>query len=111
MVKPSDAIQALAYAGVGSGVGAIIAAFISAHSKKGSARAEAADLLTEAAERVARVNIQLDNEVRKLRGDLELVAEAIDKFLGREITSSELRKIARRMRFEDFEEHRDQGAE
>jgi len=95
-MKAGDAVQALAYAGVGSGLGAVVAAVIAARSGRGSARAAAADLLTEAAERVSRMNLQLDSDNRKLRRDLDRVTEGIDRFLNKEITSAELRRLVHR---------------
>lgn len=88
----SEALQALAYAGVGSGAGAVVAAIISARSGKGAARAEAADLLTEAAERVSHMNQELDKENRHLRHELSEITHAIQCFLDKEIDERELRE-------------------
>jgi hypothetical protein len=95
-MKASETVQALAYAGVGSGLGAVVAAVISARSSRGAARAMAADLLVEAAERVSRLNRNLDEENRKLRGELEDITDAVDDFLAGRMDGDELRRISRR---------------
>lgn len=99
MVRSGDALQALAYAGVGSGTGAIIAAVIAARSGKGPARAEAADLLVEAAERVSRMNQDLDKDNRKLRHEITVIVQAVDDFIAKKITEDELFTIVENTRY------------
>lgn len=57
----------LAGLGLGTGTGAIITAIINSRTNKGKARAEAADLLVGAAERVGEFNKRLDVENQELR--------------------------------------------
>ena len=53
--------------GLGASAGAILTALINTRSNKGKSRAEAADLLVGAAERVGRINAEMDVEMRTLR--------------------------------------------
>lgn len=98
-MEVSDAVYALAYAGVGSGLGTIIAAVVSARSQRGPARAQAADLLTEAAERVSNMNHSLDRENRHLRRDLEDLSDAVCDYLDGTLGEDELRAVLRHARF------------
>ena len=99
-MEVSDAVNALAYAGVGSGLGTIIAAVVAARSRHGEARAQAADLITEAAERISNMNRALDRENRSLRKDLEDLADSIDGFLDGTITETDLRAVLRHVKFD-----------
>lgn len=53
--------------GLGASAGAILTALINTRSNKSKSRAEAADLLVGAAERVGRINAEMDVEMRTLR--------------------------------------------
>jgi len=66
-----EVVKIIAGLGLGSGAGAIATAIISSSSQRGKSRAEAADLLVGAAERVGKMNESLDEEVRRLRADLD----------------------------------------
>lgn len=81
----STVITALAYAGVGAGVGSIGAAFISARSGKGEARAHAADMLANGygglADRLDRRNKQLETDNHKLKATLLKLTDTVDALL------------------------------
>lgn len=84
-----EATKLLAGLGLGTGTGAVITALINSHSSKGKARAEAADLLVTAAERVGKFNKELDRENKKLRRDVTHLQLLILQFLEKEITEQE----------------------
>lgn len=101
MFQPDQAIHAASVLGtvmgVGGGIGALIAALFSAKTQKGKARAEAADLLVEAAERVGRMNASLDKENKRLRMSLDsalgLVMDYVDGAVSKDHLLDELRKL------------------
>lgn len=78
-------LAALAYAGIGAGVGSIGAALITAKSGKTEARAHAADLLSEAAgglaDRLAKNNAELDGNNKELKRKVAALTDAIDILL------------------------------
>ena len=53
--------------GLGASAGAVATALINTRSNRGKSRAEAADLLMNAAERVGRFNAELDHDLSKVR--------------------------------------------
>lgn len=75
--------------GLGAGAGAVLTALINARSNKGKSRAEAADLLVGAAERVGRINAELDAEMRALRATLSALRSLTMDFLDERITREE----------------------
>lgn len=81
----STVITALAYAGVGAGVGTIGAAIIQARSSKGESRAHAADLLAEGysgfADRLGADNKSKAGEIKSLRTVLLKLTDATDLVL------------------------------
>ncbi len=85
MVSTAGAITALAYAGVGAGVGSIGAAIISSRAGRGEARAHAADLIADAASslsdrQAATINrLSLENE--KMRKAIMGLADVLDEVL------------------------------
>ena len=89
-MNAEDIIKAISALGVGSGLGAIITSVLAARSTKGKSRAEAADLLVGAAERVGKMNASLDEEVRELRANTDAIFLAMFDYLGENITREEL---------------------
>ena len=81
----SDVLSALAYAGVGVGLGTVGAALIVARSGKGEARAHAADMLATGysgfTDRLAKDNERLVAENLKLRSLLLELGYAVDATL------------------------------
>ena len=70
-MQADEVIKIIAGLGLGSGATAIATAIIQSGSQRGKSRAEAADLLVGAAERVGKMNESLDDEVRRLRADYD----------------------------------------
>lgn len=93
-----DIIKIIAALGVGSGASAVATAVIAAKSGKGRSRAEAADLLVNAAERVGKMNATLDDEVRELKARIDLIQLALFQYLGEEISREELLKRVKELR-------------
>ena len=85
-----DIIKAISALGIGSGIGALITSILTTASNKGKSRAEAADLLVGAAERVGKMNADLDGEVRDLKQRLDNIQLAMLRYLGEEISREEL---------------------
>ena len=75
--------------GLGAGAGAVLTALINTRSNRGKSRAEAADLLVGAAERVGRINAELDAELRALRANLDALKSLTMDFLDKRITQEE----------------------
>lgn len=90
LMPTDEIIKIIAALGVGSGVSAIATAVIAARSTKGKSRAEAADLLIGAAERVGKMNADLDGEVRALKTNIDAIQLAMFEYLGEEISREEL---------------------
>lgn len=67
MSTSEEIIKAISALGIGTSVGAAITALINTRAAKGKSRAEAADLLIGAAERVGRLNADQDQEIRRLK--------------------------------------------
>lgn len=89
----------LAGLGLGTGTGAVITAVINSRNNKGKARAEAADLLVGAAERVGLFNKELDLELRQAKVTLDslhiLIIDFLDGSIERDVfvdAVKELRK-------------------
>lgn len=84
--------------GLGASAGAIIVALINAQSQKGKSRAEAAEVLMSAAERVAVLNKEMDQELRIVKKSLDSAFWLIHQFIEEEITKEELLKHIRELR-------------
>lgn len=85
-----EIIKLVAALGVGSGISAVITAVVAARSGKGKSRAEAADLLIGAAERVGKMNEHLDDQVRELKATIDEIQLSMFQYLGEEISREEL---------------------
>lgn len=85
-----DVIKIIAALGVGSGISAISTAVIASRSQKGKARAEAADLWIGTAERMGKLNSELDEEVRGLKLTVDVMQLAMFDYLGGVISREEL---------------------
>lgn len=66
-MQVEEITKLLAGLGLGTGTGAIVTAIVNSRTNKGKSRAEAADLLVGAAERIGKFNEDLDRENRELR--------------------------------------------
>lgn len=89
-MQADDIARILAGLGVGTGAGAVLTAVINSMSSRGKSRAEAADLLVGAAERVGKLNADLDSEVRDLKAKIDEIQLAMFLYLGEEISREEL---------------------
>ena len=98
MMASDDIIKIIAALGVGSGASAVVTAVIAAKSSKGKSRAEAADLLVTAAERVGKMNASLDDEVRVLKVKIDMIQLAMFQYLGDEIGKEQLLDRIRELR-------------
>lgn len=85
-----DIIKAISALGIGSGLGALVTSILTTASNKGKSRAEAADLLVGAAERVGKLNADLDSELRDLKYRMDKVQMAMLRYLGEEISREQL---------------------
>lgn len=97
-MKVQDVTEAITALGLGSGIGAIVTSLIASRSGKGKARAEAADLLVNAAERVGKMNEGLDADVRRLRGMTDDLNRAMYDYLDDAITKQELMERVKEIR-------------
>lgn len=81
----SGAISALAYAGVGAGVGSIGAAIVSTHASKGESRAHAANLISEAAAGLAERQVEIIDRItqqnERMRQAIILLSDVLDELL------------------------------
>ena len=89
-MRADDIATILAGLGLGTGTGAALTAIINLISSRGKSRAEAADLLVGAAERVGKLNEDLDHEVRELKVAIDQIQIAMLQYLGEEISREEL---------------------
>lgn len=97
-MKLDNILAAITALGLGGSVGAIVTSIITSRSQKGKSRAEAADLLIGAAERVGEMNKMLDTENRKLRSDLDGLIDTVHRFLETRATREELIEKLMRLR-------------
>lgn len=85
MVNVSGAITALAYAGVGAGVGSIGAAIVSTRAGRGESRAHAANLISEAAAGLAERQVEIIDRIsgqnEKMRQAIILLSDVLDDLL------------------------------
>jgi len=93
-----DLTKLLAGLGFGTGAGAAITAIINSQTTKGKSRAEAADLLVGAAERVGKMNADLDTEVRRLKGEMDTVQIALLEYLADGLTREQLLEVIKELR-------------
>lgn len=98
MMQSDELIKLVAALGGGASISAIITALIAARSQKGKSRAEAADLLIGAAERVGKMNAQQDEEIQKLKIKLDAVQYTVFQFLAGDIDRIELLDKMRELR-------------
>lgn len=97
-MNTNEIVGLISALGLGSSLGAIIAAVVSSRSQKGKARAEAADLIMNAAERVGKMNAELHAEIVQLRGDSEDIHRVVYEFLAGRATREELIVLLRKTR-------------
>lgn len=92
-------LQLLSYLGaVLAGTGALVGSVITVRSNKHTSRADAADMITSAAERVSRLNVTLDRENRVLRKNLMEFADLADGFLDKKVSEDVLLSGIRQIR-------------
>lgn len=84
--------------GLGAGMASVMTALINSMTSKGKSRAEAADLLVGAAERVGKLNAELDDEVRSMKLAMDHMQVAMLQFLAEEISREELLKTVKELR-------------
>ena len=81
----TGAVTALAYAGVGAGVGSIGAAVISTHAGKSESRAHAANLISEAAAGLAEKQVEIIDRItqqnERMRQAILLLSDVLDDLL------------------------------
>lgn len=93
-----EVVKIIAALGVGSGASAVLAAVIAARSSKGKSRAEAADLLIGAAERVGKMNLEQDVQIKELKSKMDLIHFAMLDYLSEDITREELLSLIKELR-------------
>ena len=97
-MEVDDLVKILGGLGLGAGSASILSALINSYSSKGKSRAEAADLLVQAAERVGVLNKELDVELREVKRNLNDVFLAMFQYLSEEITREELLEKVKELR-------------
>ena len=79
------AVTALAYAGVGEGVGSIGAAIVSTRAGKGESRAHAANLISEAAAGLAEKQVEIIDRItqqnERMRQAIIMLSDVLDELL------------------------------
>ncbi len=93
-----DVVKIIGGLGLGAGTGAVLTALINSQSTKGKSRAEAADLLVDAAARVGQLNADLDTQLRDTKSRLDRIHLAMIQYLGEEITREELLEEMKELR-------------
>jgi hypothetical protein len=93
-----ELVKLIAALGIGSGVSAVVTAYIAAKSTKGKSRAEAADLLIGAAERVGKMNQDQDALIKELKLKQDLIHAVFLQYLAEEISREELLKVMKELR-------------
>jgi hypothetical protein len=79
MMNADDMLKVLASLGAVGSAATVTTAVIASKSSKGKSRAEAADLLVGAAERVGKMNNSLDDENHRLRTVIHEIHAALIK--------------------------------
>ena len=97
-MQADDVTKILGGLGFGAGAGAVITAIINSQTNKGKSRAEAADILVGAAERIGNLNKEMDKELKQLKKYLDSVFTIIHKYDAEEITKEELLKHIKELR-------------
>lgn len=100
-MQADDIAKVLGTLGLGTAGGAALTAWINAQSSRGKSRAEAADLLVGAAERVGKMNQDMDSEIRKLRNHLDTIKIAMLHYLAEDISREELLGIVKELLNDD----------
>jgi hypothetical protein len=100
MMQADEVAKILAGLGIGTGAGAAVTAIINSLSSRGKSRAEAADLLVGAAERVGKLNAELDEELRQTRTKLDQIEVLVIQYLANQMTREELLEEMRAIRWE-----------
>lgn len=77
MMNADEVLRSLAALGAVGSAATIGTAVIASKSNKGKSRAEAADLLVGAAERIGKMNINLDEENHRLRAAIHEIHAAL----------------------------------
>lgn len=98
MTASEDIIKAISALGIGTSVGAAITALINSRASKGKSRAEAADLLIGAAERVGKLNAAQDIEIRHLKKTLDELYILILNHMEGRTTSEEFLDLLKKVR-------------
>lgn len=89
-MQGNSLIEGIAALGLGSGIGTVVTAIVASRAQKGKARAEAADLLVNAAERVGKMNESMDSEIRRLKATIDGIQVSMMEYLAEEISREEL---------------------
>ena len=97
LMSVDEFIKLLGGLGLGASAGAVVTALITTYSNKGKSRAEAADLLVSAAERVGRINAELDDEMRMIRSIVFDMQNLLIEFSSEEMTREEFIHRANKM--------------
>ena len=98
MMNSDELIKLIAALGIGSGASAVVTAVVAARSGRGKSRAEAADLLIGAAERVGKMNAEQDEEIRHLKIQVDEMQLAMFDYLAETITREQLLDRIRELR-------------
>ena len=88
-MKMDEFIKILGGLGIGAGAAAVLTALINTRSNRGKSRAEAADLLVSAAERVGRINAEMDDEMRAMRSLIFEMQNLLAEFSSERMTRQE----------------------
>jgi len=97
-MRIDDIVELAAALGLGTGTGAIITAVINTKSSKGKSRAEAADLLVSAAERIGKLNKDLSEELENIKTTNRNFQLGVMGFLAGDVTREELAEMLVKLR-------------
>lgn len=97
-MQVDDVAKILAGLGLGAGSGAVVTAVINSYSSKGKSRAEAADLLVGAAERVGKMNADLHHQLQDAKAQIDKIQLVMIQYLGEEISREELLEEMKELR-------------
>lgn len=97
MASSDEIIKAVSALGIGTSIGAVVTAVVNTRASKGKSRAEAADLLIGAAERVGKINADQDVEIRRLKRILDdmhvLILDHLDGRVDKAAFAAALKKM------------------
>lgn len=99
MMQADEVAKILAGLGIGTGAGAVLTAIINSLSARGKSRAEAADLLVGAAERVGKLNADLDQELRDTKAMVDQIEALVIQHMNNQMTIDELLEEIRAIRW------------